>query len=108
MFRTRRIVTALAVAGLLAGAGSVAVAAADDPAPTTKTNTPAADDKDKATKTTAALQGWEYRWGKANPTKPDVGELEKLGKEGWDLVGPVQEYNAGVWVFLLKRPLPST
>ncbi|MEU9304964.1 hypothetical protein [Streptomyces sp. NPDC048269] len=104
MSHTRRILPALAIAGLLATAGTAATAADDDPAPATKTTAPA-DDPDKATKTTSAVQGWEYRWAKANPKKPQVGELEKLGKEGWDAVGPIQEYNAGVWIFLLKRPI---
>ncbi|MGE7439574.1 hypothetical protein [Kitasatospora sp. NPDC001175] len=48
---------------------------------------------------------WEYSWAVAQPGGRNVGDLEKLGKEGWEVVGPVNAYTGDRWNFLLKRQL---
>lgn len=98
MAHTRRVLTAFAVAGLLATAGTAA-AVGGDPAPAAS---PAAK---KASAAPAAVQGWEYRWAIAQPGGRNVGDLEKLGKEGWEVVAPVNPYSGDRWNFLLKRPI---
>ncbi|MFC8717994.1 hypothetical protein [Kitasatospora sp. NPDC057198] len=58
--------------------------------------------------TTTVAPRWEYRWAVAQPGGRTVGDLEQLGKEGWEVVGPVNEYTADRWNFLLKRQLPES
>ncbi|BAJ25991.1 hypothetical protein KSE_01400 [Kitasatospora setae KM-6054] len=55
----------------------------------------------------AVAPRWEYRWAVAQPGGRTVGDLEQLGKDGWEVVGPVNEYTADRWNFLLKRELPD-
>lgn len=101
MAHTPRVLTAIAVVGLLATAGTAA-AVADDPAPRTAKATPA-----------ATVQAWEYTWviaspgGKVSEPKKNNLNLEALGKQGWEVVAPVDELNGGYWNFLLKRPLKN-
>ncbi|MFF3072910.1 hypothetical protein ACFVSN_02360 [Kitasatospora sp. NPDC057904] len=77
---------------LLAAAGTVAATADTTPAATAKPQ--------------VATPHWEYRWAIAQPGGKNVGDLEKLGKEGWEVVAPVNPYSGDRWNFLLKRQLP--
>ncbi|MEU6971475.1 hypothetical protein AB0A71_27775 [Kitasatospora aureofaciens] len=54
--------------------------------------------------TPAATPHFEYRWVLAQPGG-QISDLNKPGKDGWEVVAPVNEYNGGRWYFLLKRPL---
>ncbi|MFD8086951.1 hypothetical protein ACFV4F_35270 [Kitasatospora sp. NPDC059722] len=78
---------------LLAAAGTVAATADTTPAATAKPQ--------------VATPHWEYRWALAQPGGKTVGDLEKLGKEGWEVVAPVNPYTGDRWNFLLKRQLPE-
>ncbi|MCX5197362.1 hypothetical protein OOK31_26295 [Streptomyces sp. NBC_00249] len=93
--RYRRAAVAVTAAVLLTGAGAVAVASA----------TPTPAPKAESTATQVANPRWEYRWALAQPGGKNVGDLEKLGKEGWEAVAPVNAYTGDRWNFLLKRQL---
>ncbi|MFJ2578046.1 hypothetical protein [Kitasatospora aureofaciens] len=90
-----RAVLGAAATVLLACAGTVAATADTTPA-----STPAAAKPQ-------AVPHWEYRWAIAQPGGKNVGDLEKLGKEGWEVVAPVNPYTGDRWNFLLKRQLPD-
>jgi hypothetical protein len=90
MTRSRKALVALTTGVLLAVAGTAVALDTAEPAP------PA-----------PAAQMWEYRWAIAQPGGRNVGDLEKLGKEGWEVVAPVNAYTGDRWNFLLKRPLRS-
>ncbi|WP_405017231.1 hypothetical protein OHV05_09200 [Kitasatospora sp. NBC_00070] len=92
----RRALVAVAATALIGAAGTAAIASA---APT-----PAPAQSSKAA--APAVQRWEYRWALAQPGGRTVGDLEQLGKEGWEVVAPVNEYTGDRWNFLLKRALP--
>jgi hypothetical protein len=47
------------------------------------------------------MESWEYR------RSTNEGELEALGRAGWELVAVVQGKEAGEVVFYLKRPAPD-
>ena len=52
-----------------------------------------------------ATQQWEYHTDRC-ADQEDLGwELNRLGKEGWELVN-FQWTNPGCWAFTMKRPLP--
>jgi hypothetical protein len=56
------------------------------------------------------MQRWEYRVADLTKVEKDIGELNRLGAEGWEAVGMVTTWGAGGFKFvhpiaLLKRPL---
>ena len=57
----------------------------------------------------ADMQRWEYRIADLTKVEKDVGELNRLGAEGWEAVGMVTTWGAGLKfvhpIALLKRGL---
>lgn len=56
------------------------------------------------------MERWEYRVADLTRVEKDVGELNRLGAEGWEVVGMVSTWGASGVRFvhpigLLKRPL---
>lgn len=55
------------------------------------------------------MERWEYRVADLTKVEKDLGELNRLGAEGWEAVGMVSTWGAGVRfvhpIALLKRPL---
>ncbi len=56
------------------------------------------------------MQRWEYRIADLTKVEKDIGELNRLGAEGWEAVGMVSTWGAGGFKFvhpiaLLKRSL---
>jgi hypothetical protein len=54
---------------------------------------------------------WEYKVADMTKLEKQVGELNRLGAEGWEAVGMVSTWGAG-WrmvhpIVLLKRSLPE-
>jgi hypothetical protein len=54
------------------------------------------------------MERWEYKVADLTKVEKDVGELNRLGAEGWEAVGMVSTWGAGYWfvhpIALLKRP----
>ena len=60
----------------------------------------------------ADMERWEYRVADLTKVEKDVGELNRLGAEGWEAVGMVSTWGAGGFRFvhpiaLLKRRLAA-
>ena len=59
----------------------------------------------------ANMQRWEYTIADLTKLEKAVPNLDKLGAEGWEAVGLVSSWGAGLKfvhpVVLLKRPLPD-
>ncbi|MGW4804509.1 hypothetical protein [Kitasatospora sp. NPDC004272] len=91
--RSRHLRLAATAAATAAVAVGTTAAALADPAP-------------GAARTVAPR--WEYRWAVVQPGGRTVGDLERLGEEGWEAVGPVNEDGADRWNLLLKRQLPGS
>ena len=58
------------------------------------------------------MDRWEYKITDMTKLEKDIGELNRLGAEGWEAVGMVSTWGAGGFRFvhpvvLLKRPLTS-
>jgi hypothetical protein len=58
------------------------------------------------------MQGWEYTIVDVSRLNKDIGELNRLGSDGWEAVGMVSTWGAREFRFvhpivLLKRPLPE-
>ncbi|MDA8297533.1 MAG: hypothetical protein M0004_13290 [Actinomycetota bacterium] len=56
------------------------------------------------------MQRFEYTVADLTKLGKDLGELNRLGAEGWEAVGMVSSFGASEWrlvhpVVLLKRPL---
>lgn len=56
------------------------------------------------------MERWEYRVADLTKVEKDVGELNRLGAEGWEVVGMVSTWGASGARFVhpiavLKRPL---
>jgi hypothetical protein len=56
------------------------------------------------------MERWEYKIADLTKVEKDVGELNRLGAEGWEAVGMVSTWGAGGFRFvhpiaLLKRPV---
>ena len=55
------------------------------------------------------MERWEYRVADITKVEKDVSELNRLGGEGWEAVGMVSTWGAGVRfvhpIALLKRPV---
>jgi hypothetical protein len=54
------------------------------------------------------VEQWEYTFADVSGLGKDVGELNRLGSEGWEAVGMVSTWGAREWRFvhpvvLLKR-----
>jgi hypothetical protein len=58
-----------------------------------------------------AMQHWEYKIADLTKLEKAVPDLDKLGAEGWEAVGLVSTWGAGLRfvhpVVLLKRPQPD-
>ena len=59
------------------------------------------------------MERWEYKIADLTKVEKDIGELNRLGSEGWEAVGMVSTWGAGARfvhpIALLKRPLaPSS
>ena len=58
------------------------------------------------------MERWEYRVADLTKVEKDVSELNRLGAEGWEAVGMVSTWGAGVRfvhpIALLKRRLPDS
>lgn len=57
------------------------------------------------------MDRWEYKFADISGLEKEIGELNRLGAEGWEAVGMVSTWGAKEWRFvhpvvLLKRPLP--
>jgi hypothetical protein len=60
----------------------------------------------------AAMDLWEYKTADLTKVEKDIGELNRLGAEGWEAVGMVSTWGAGGFRFvhpiaLLKRRVAS-
>ena len=58
------------------------------------------------------MDRWEYKIADLTKVEKNVGELNRLGSEGWEAVGMVSTWGAGGFNFvhpiaLLKRQLTS-
>lgn len=55
------------------------------------------------------MERWEYKVADLTKVEKDIGELNRLGAEGWEVVGMVSTWGAGVRfvhpIALLNRPL---
>ena len=56
------------------------------------------------------MERWEYKIADLTKVEKDIGELNRLGAEGWEAIGMVSTWGAGGFRFvhpiaLLKRPL---
>lgn len=60
----------------------------------------------------AGMDRWEYTTADLTKVEKDLGELNRLGADGWEAVGMVATWGAGGFRFvhpiaLLKRRLPD-
>jgi hypothetical protein len=58
------------------------------------------------------MDRWEYKVADLTRVEKDIGDLNRLGAEGWEAIGMVSTWGAGGWKFvhpmaLLKRRLPE-